>query len=380
MNMEHFFPNKEQFDTMNVLLAAIASNSGGIKVESWRDVQSIVRLGLADKVFSIGDQLVCNKGDQQLVWDIIGFDHDVPADPQYKHSMTLQLHDALPNAMQFDGEEALFYCETELVAGTYNFTLIADFDTDYGGGKTYQFTLTTAVPADGVIVFHWKDKVDAIKSLIATYENITATEAIESVGVTEGEGGTDLETIGGGCNHTRRVKAGSNNWEQSAIRQFLNSKGAAGTYWTPQTKFDRHPAWNADTAGFLSDLDEDFQEVIGEVTKRTALDTEVDGGGYKDLTERFFLLARGEAYAKDQNEINEGAPYEYYSLGSDLSNEATTADSNRIKYQKGSSISWWIRSSEAKLCSHPRIILKDGSLGSARACNAQGIAPVCNVI
>ena len=104
----------EKMDTQNALLAAIASNNGGIVVNTWKDIQAIVRLGLASKVFHIGNQLVCNKGDKQLVWDIIGFDHDIPADAQFEHSMTIQLHDLLPSAMQFDGTEALFYCETEL--------------------------------------------------------------------------------------------------------------------------------------------------------------------------------------------------------------------------------------------------------------------------
>lgn len=369
----------EKMDTQNVLLAAIASNNGGIVVKSWKDIQAIVRLGLASKVFHIGDQLVCNKGDKQLVWDIIGFDHDVPADAQFKHSMTIQLHDLLPTAMQFDGTEALFYCETELAAGTYHFTLLAGYDTAYGGGKSYQFTLTKAVPTGGVIIFPWSYQKQASTVLVSTYESRTATTAIESVAVTEGTGGTALDTLGE-CNHTHRIRYGSNNWKQSAMRQFLNSNGAAGAFWTPQTNFDRPPTWNGSTAGFLSDLDEDFLEVVGEVTKRTVLNTVCDGGGYEDLTEKFFLISRSEAYAGNENGIEEGTPYEYYSLGSDLSAAGTGDDSNRIKYRGGSATYWWLRSPYSGNGGYVRVFIPSGNLSNLSADNSFGVAPACNII
>lgn len=54
--MENIFPNKEQFDTMNRFLAAIASNSGGIEIKSWSDVQAIVRQNLHSKAFAVADQ------------------------------------------------------------------------------------------------------------------------------------------------------------------------------------------------------------------------------------------------------------------------------------------------------------------------------------
>lgn len=369
----------EKMDTQNALLAAIASNNGGIVVKSWKDIQAIVRLGLASKVFHIGDQLVCNKGDKQLVWDIIGFDHDVPADAQFKHSMTIQLHDLLPTAMQFDGTEALFYCETELAAGTYHFALLAGYDTAYGGGKSYQFTLTKAVPACGVIMFPWSYNKQASTVLVSTYESRTATTAIESVAVTEGTGGTALDTLGE-CNHTHRIRYGSNNWKQSAMRQFLNSNGAAGAFWKPQTNFDRPPTWNGSTAGFLSDLDEDFLEVVGEVTKRTVLNTVCDGGGYEDLTEKFFLISRSEAYAGNENGIEEGTPYEYYSLGSDLSAAGTGDDSNRIKYRGGSATYWWLRSPGFGYGRYVRMFNPSGYLYLDDASHSSGVAPACNII
>lgn len=102
----------EKMDMQNALLKAIATQSGGgsnvpVEINSWSVVQQMVRLGIAAKVFSIGDQLVCNHETYgTLVWDIIGIDHDTPANSEFKHSLTIQLHDCIGAAIfQFDAAE-----------------------------------------------------------------------------------------------------------------------------------------------------------------------------------------------------------------------------------------------------------------------------------
>ena len=101
----------EKMDMQNALLKAIATNGGGggdtpVEVESWAVVQQLVRLGIAAKVFSIGDQLVCNHATYgKLTWDIIGIDHDTPVNSEYTHSLTIQLHDCLGTSFQFDAAE-----------------------------------------------------------------------------------------------------------------------------------------------------------------------------------------------------------------------------------------------------------------------------------
>ena len=365
----------EALDTRNSVLAVLASNSGGISVKSWKDVQRIVRLGLADKIFSIGDQLECNKGDTTLVWDIIGFDHDIPVDSQFKHSMTIQLHDVFPVGMQFDANEAMFYCETELAAGTYNFTL-PKIELNYGGGKTYQFTLTKSVPSGGQILFPWHKNKQASTVLISTYESKIIKTALESVGVTEGAEGTALENIGE-CNYVYRFMYGSNRYSTSAIRQFLNSKGEAGTVWTPQTNFDRPPSWSDSISGFLSDIDEDFLSVVGEVTKRTAL-LAIDGGGYEDTVETFFIPSCSEVCAGVNNKTEEGTPYAYYSVNSVLTSAGASSDSNRIKNKtNGSSCIWWLRSLDNI---YGQSIGASGAMHVGSVTSQYYVSPACNII
>lgn len=65
------FPNKEQFDIMNTLLAAIASDNGGIVPQNYKDIQMLNRLGLASKVFHVGGQIAVEK-EQSITANVTG--------------------------------------------------------------------------------------------------------------------------------------------------------------------------------------------------------------------------------------------------------------------------------------------------------------------
>ena len=354
---------------------------GTANLKSWKEVQELIRAGLAPKILKVGDQLECQRDGVKLTWDIIGLDCDTPVNPGLTHSMTLQLHDGW-KSLQFDAAEALYYCETELAAGTYNFTLLAGYDTTYGGGKTYSFTLANAVPAGGVIMFPWGYQKQAAETKISTYASREYTAVIESVSVTEGANGTFLGTADGksaNMNHTHRIRYGSNKYSTSAMRQLLNSDAAAGKVWTPQTIYDRPPKWAATQNGFLAGLDPDFLAVVADVKKRTALNTITDGGGYEDTVEKFFLLSRSEVYAGLENSVNEGNPYPYYSDFSDLSAAGSGEDGNRIKYMDGVAKYWWLRSPNASYASSVRSLAPSGSLHGQNAYSAHACAPACTI-
>lgn len=180
-------------------------------------------------------------------------------------------------------------------------------------------------------------------------------------------------------NHIQRAIFGYNRWTQSAVRQWLNSDAAANAWWQPQNNFDRPSGYSA-TAGFLSDLDADFLAVLGEVTKRNAKNTVTDGGGYEDSVEKMFLVARSEVYGGNENGINEGDPYPYYSEYSDLTTPGTGADSNRIKYRNGAAQYWWLRSCYAGNASYVRYVNPSGHVNISNANNGYGVAPACNII
>ena len=150
---------------------------------SWADVQTIVRAGLADKAFPVGTKMYCNRGNDTLEWDVIGVDHDTPADPQFTHSLTLQLHYCFPTAIQFDAPEALCYCENALAAGTYHFA----FDS-----TDYQFT----VPEGGIgvnsqLVLTLSSGTPVSISVIDTLHDYT-TISSTTMAVSPGSSGTAL--------------------------------------------------------------------------------------------------------------------------------------------------------------------------------------------
>ena len=290
---EQFEKFIKQFDMQNAILTSIASHVGteGIKISNWEDIQRIVRMGLADKVFAVGDQFVSSYGtDNEIVWDVIGIDHDIPTDKKFTNSLTIQAHDCILSA-QFDAPEALYYAETELVAGTYNFT----HDT-----VTYQFTLTQPVPAGGQITFPWAYNTDILTTKVSTYESQSSTVAIETVTIVIGSEGTELLNI----NDINRCRYGSNNYLESNVRQWLNS-GEASFAWTPKTNYDRPSTGSSYSgAGFLNLLDPELASVIGAVDKQVARNTVTDGGGQDLFSDKVFLLSSTEIYSSTEGDTD----------------------------------------------------------------------------
>ena len=377
----------EKMDTQNQFLAGILNEMGGsLRPSSWGNTQALVRAGLIDRMVGIADQFTMERSGSSLVWDVIGKNHDTPTDPQFDKSMTLQLHDQFPTALQFDAPEAFYYCETALTAGTYYFTIDSTYDTANNDLSAYQFTLTQDVPAGGQLTFPWSSGVaSAVK--VNSFASRTSTTAIEQVSVTEGTDGQNLGdlTIAGdfsnNLNSIHRVRYGSNNYKESAIRQWLNSSAAAGSVWKPQTKWDRPPAWAATTAGFMNGMDADFLAVIGKTHIVVARNTVCEGGGYDEMDDYFFLLSRREVYMGNEvSGVIEGEPYPYYSDYSDLSAPGTGNDSNRVKYRGGSAQYWWLRTPDSGHGLAVRYVHPTGALNNNNANHSHGVAPACNII
>lgn len=318
-----------------------------------------------------------------FLWDVLGIDCDTPADGSYTHALSIGLHDCIDN-LQFDAREALFYCEEGLAVGTYNFTVTQHTWVSGDVNKTFQFTLTQAVPAKGQIVLMTTYNVAIAGSTVKTFASASSATEIETATVTEGSAGTSLgdvnNAVSGNTNCLQRGLVGSSNYAESAIRQYLNSSAAIGSVWTPQTKFDRPPSWKDNVAGFLKGMDEDFLSVIGEVTKKTARNTISDGGGSVSTTERFFLLSRSEVYGGNEVAGGEGAAYPYYANYSDLAAAGTGSDSNRIKYRNGSTQYWWLRSPHAGTAYYARYVNTTGNVLYYNASNSHGVSPACCIV
>ena len=311
----------DKMNQSNALLAALAGNSGNAVMKSWKDVQSVVRLGLADRILYVGDQLVTDKNEEKLTFDILDFNKHTPKNKTLKNSLALGLHNIYTyGTIPFSAPQLMYYTENGLPAGNYKFTLDhANYhsDTQYDG--TYMFTLTKAIPADGGFrhtnIGSWKSSYsqsDVIGNYIITYGARPKRDAVESdvtVSVWDGTTActdlgtftarsltyhTEADTVNGGKrNFIERQAYGSNRWRDSVYRQWLNSDAAAvdstdtttvSNWWKPATVFDRVPD-GAKLAGFLNGLDPEFVAVLGEIEVKTALSAcdMVDGVTY-DIT------------------------------------------------------------------------------------------------
>ena len=373
-----YLPHSEQFDLMNENLAKIANAlASDIDISTWAGIQKVVRVGVAPDLIPVGTQLVVNHsvyGD--MLYDVVAHNYFKSAHDKNAHTMTLLSHDIFA-AVQFDAPEAFYYADSELPAGTYNFTIATAYSS-WGAG-TYQFTLRQNLPTGGQLGISGNATASMTSLQVSAYANRNTTTATESVAITIGNGGTSLGTLGVELNHSQRVSNGSNNYKESAIRQFLNSSSLVGSVWAPQTKFDRPPSWVTSRAGFVGGFNEDFLSVIGEVVVPCAANNEYESPDSTTVkstkytvTDSFYLASQREIFGADAGTVVDGsALFPYYEV-------STNAD--RIKYRDGSAAGWWLRSTDSWDAFGTRIVHLGGSLDSRSADVAVAFAPVCTIV
>lgn len=373
-------PNKEQWAKLNEHLNNIAGVLGTqVDVSTWEGVQKAVRAGLAPELFPIGTQLVVNHSVYgEMLFDVVAHDYLKPHHNSNAHTMTLLSHNLLP-AIQYDAEEAVYYAESELPAGTYNFVITRSEYPNWSVG-TYYFTLTQVVPKGGQLVISNVGK-GAVESKMVSYANAYSTTPIESVLIRSGSNGTCLGTITSDLNTMRRMRYGSSNYKESAIRQFLNSKAEAGSVWTPQTKFDRPPDWVATRAGFMNGLDSDFLAVVGEVNLPCYADeyyqapdsTTLTGEKYT-VKDKFYLPSLKEITGKENNPttpLDDSILFPYYENAGDI---------DRIKYENGVARRWITRNEIN--CEAVKCINTSGetSLCYVNDSDSDGMALACTIV
>ena len=347
---------------------------------SWAEIQREVQLGHGAVLFPVGSQLTLSHtvyGD--IAMDVVSHDTVKKYGDENAHTMTLMAHDCIAN-LQFDSDEAMYYAETELAAGTYCFTVNSAYSKWTTG--TYNFTLSKNVPAGGQICIGGGSNTALTDLYIRTYASQQTTTILETTAskIASGEAGTSLGVWAEDLNHPHRMSWGSNNYKESALRQLLNSDAAAGSIWTPQTKFDRPPSWASDSnyEGFLKGCPADFLDAIapavvkcsanntyecpasmgGTVTKNTAY----------ELTDKIFLASATEVGLSGGDVADGSTLYEFFEGAS---------NTDRIKYLNDSARYWWLRTPTAGSAHIVRGVNIDGSLSGSGANNAYGLVPAC---
>ena len=380
-NTQSVLPNSDGYNTLYSLYPPIDIPTPGVDLNTLPKIQlqNIVRMGLASQYFIPHEtQITCKKGDTTLIWDVLGIDIDTPTDTRFTHSVTLGLHQ-IYTTHSFDPRQALFYFPNGLTAGTYNFTVTQQPWYASDVNKTFQFTTTIDIPAEGQFMLTNAYNATIANSSGRTYGGSTKYTAIlETVTITEGSGGTSLgnvnNSINGNTNSIQRVLLGANNYRDSAIRQYLiNTSGN----WEPKTVWSRPVTWS--NGNWIHDIDQDFVDIIGAVNKTTANNTVTDGGGSYTTSDKFWLLSSREIYGA-QN-ASEGSYYPYYSQYSSLSAAGNGADTNRIKYNlSGTATYWWTRSPYISNAGNAWDVYPAGSVSTSYGYGAYGVSPACCII
>lgn len=361
-----YLPHAEQFDSMNENLAKIANAlCSNIDITSWAGIQKVVRVGVAPALIPVGTQLAVNHSVYGThLYDVVAHNYFKSAHDESAHSMTLLCHDVV-TSIPYDAQEAFYYADEGLSGGTYNFT--HEKFGEWGAG-TYQFTLGSSVPKGGHLVIAG----DPSKSPLGRVEAYDSSGALcGEADIILGNGGTSLGTCGVELNHIHRSIYGSNNYKESAIRQYLNSSGDFS--WKPQTKFDRSPS-EYPQRGFLGGLDSELQLVIAEVIVPCVAsnlyespDSSVTKSTQYTVRDKVYLVSQKEITGNTLDTFEDGTSrFTYYE-------SATSAD--LIKYQNGGAVNWRTRSPGTAAADRVRLITSDGSARYYGANHWVGIAP-----
>lgn len=130
---------------------------------------------------------------------------------------------------------------------------------------------------------------------------------------------------------TDRRTYGNSTWDLSNIRQWLNSDGAANSWYSQSYAYDASPTYTTED-GFLKGLNSDFKAVLADVKNETIL-SDTDGGGVVESIDKVFL----PSYTEIKGKTGEGTRYQKYAL--------VTSNAETIKYDvNGIAQNWALRS------------------------------------
>ena len=347
---------------------------------TWDEFRNHVRQGTIDRYFSVGDQFNVLKGATNLVFDIVDIgsstrnvtaNGNAPVDPNYfthfpnAKPVTFLMHDVI-NGVMFDNSEANYQITTEIASGAKcNISL----ESDKIAAATYNFTAPSALVVGGRL---------RISNATTLQYYATPTSAPVNIAMVAGAADAEYISIAGSLsaqNHKQRVSYGSNKYTESAIRQWLNAGGAAGSFWTSKSNYDLAPSWHSTLAGFRNGLDADFLAAIGETTREVELNTVTDGGGHATIADKIFLPSRMEIYGSVETAGHKGLQFQAY---------VGLADIDRIKYDStalSTARHWWLRSPKAAHAAFARTVYNTtGALNCSNAGSGFGAAAACVIL
>ena len=391
----------EKMDRQNALLGALVRDRVVQDVMSWDAIRAIVMSGSAPDVFRTGDQITTQWTDESgKVWDapldVVHFGNVELPSGDIVPGMYLQWHYTTPYGIPFNMTNAIYYAAEGLEPGTYHVTAANGWGNNIVSGESYSFTLASPVPAGGQIVFS-TGTVDNTTDRwrVSTYAGPKEASPIESnLPVTVGVHGVYLGSwssstapdndpaVSAVC-HMHRSNYGYNRWSTSAMRQWLNSSGDKGSWWEPQTKFDRTFTEATSKRGFLAGFTEDFLSVLRPVKVVTATNTVEKLTSDRDVTyDTFFLPSLEQEYIAPQIAGVEGEFWEYWKKAKGLDKPQAwhlTIVKECIRYgiDNKAAQNCRLRSAYRGSAYNTFYVGTAGNVSTNYACSANRCAPAC---
>ena len=253
---------------------------------------------------------LCHEGDAEL------------EDGETIHGAFWEWDKTIPFSMPFDASEAIYAFDGTEGTGAKYIEIAKSYGTGWVAGDGIQITLETAPDAgDQLVISGLVGSSDANPTAGKTW-NVYAKgdTTVKQTGTTaSGKSGdkigeTSSEDVGktnGKVCAPQRVCYGYGRWKESAMRQFLNSDAAAGSWWKAQNPFDRPPAEAATKNGLLYGYAEDVKRFFKPV-KVVTVTCNADGNTDDITYDRVFLSSLEQMYCVPQFAGKEGEYWEYY--------------------------------------------------------------------
>lgn len=173
---------------------------GGIHAALTKDIEPedcdflyrTVVAGGAPLAYPVGSIVWTEKGNYKYPWAVMHHGEHEDGRPY----MILRVIKAV-DLLMFDAQEAFYYCEESLPAGTYYF----EVTTAYGqlAAENYQFTLASAVPAGGRLGFNVVPyNTSPIGKLVQVYDSANSMVVSQTATISSGNSGTKLGVLAAG--------------------------------------------------------------------------------------------------------------------------------------------------------------------------------------
>ena len=166
-------------------------------------------------------------------------------------------------------------------------------------------------------------------------------------------------------NKNPNYNLGTNLWDESNIRQYLNSD-LISNWWTPKSLWDKAASYSK-RKGFIHSLESSLKPCLVPVNRTLARSTAFGGGQYT-VSDKIFLPSKYEVFGTENNGIREGKRrWRWYADNS--------TNNDRVKLLNQSPHIWWLSSAHTGHGSFVYGVTATGSESNNYAHVSCGLAP-----